>query len=141
MMLVCKDSRVVMKGKKKSGLYILLRETDLVEEANVASNNVSCTELWHKRMGHISDQGLQYISKQGLLGNDHIDHLDFCESCVLGKQHRLSFSKGQHCSREVLEYVHSNLWGPAQIRTYGGNLYFLSIVDDYSRKVWIYLLK
>ena len=40
-----------------------------------------------------------------------------------------------------MEYVHVNLWGPAQTSTHGGKVYFLSIVDDYSRKVWIYLLK
>ena len=105
-MLVSKHSQLVMKGQKRAGLYILLGKIESIEEANVVSNSISRTELWHKRMGHISDQGLQYMSKQGLLGNDHIDHLDFCESCVLGKQHKLSFSKGQHNSKEILEYVH-----------------------------------
>ena len=48
---------------------------------------------------------------------------------------------GSHESKSILEYVHSNLWGPEKTKTHGGNAYFLSIVDDYSRKVWVYLLK
>ncbi|TXG72686.1 hypothetical protein EZV62_001265 [Acer yangbiense] len=33
------------------------------------------------------------------------------------------------------------MWGPSKVSTHGGNRYFLSLIDDHSRKVWIYLLK
>nr|GEW41754.1 retrotransposon protein, putative, Ty1-copia subclass [Tanacetum cinerariifolium] len=33
-----------------------------------------------------------------------------------------------------------DLWGPSQVESLGGKRYFLSIVDDYSRRVWVYLL-
>ncbi|TXG68247.1 hypothetical protein EZV62_003182 [Acer yangbiense] len=35
----------------------------------------------------------------------------------------------------------NDLWGPSKVSTHGGNRYFLSLIDDHSRKVWIYLLK
>lgn len=41
----------------------------------------------------------------------------------------------------ILDYVHSDLWGPSPTISYGGSSYFVSFIDDYSRKVWIYLLK
>ncbi|KAH9647613.1 hypothetical protein KPL70_025255 [Citrus sinensis] len=44
-------------------------------------------------------------------------------------------------SNDKLEYVHSDLWGPAQQVSLGGNSYFLSIIDDYSMRVWVYTLK
>ena len=81
------------------------------------------------------------MSSQGLLGKDKISKIQFCDHCVLGKQHRLKFGTGSHTSSQVLEYLHSDLWGPVRVPTHGGNLYFLSIVDDYSRKVCTYLLK
>ncbi|GKA57424.1 retrovirus-related pol polyprotein from transposon TNT 1-94 [Tanacetum coccineum] len=34
----------------------------------------------------------------------------------------------------VIDYVHSDLWGPSQVESLGGKRYFLSIVDDYSRR-------
>lgn len=37
--------------------------------------------------------------------------------------------------------MHSDLWGPSSTITQGRNRYFLSSIDDYSRNVWIYLLK
>ena len=35
----------------------------------------------------------------------------------------------------------TDLWGPSRIESHSGARYFLSLVDDYSRKLWIYVLK
>ena len=41
-----------------------------------------------------------------------------------------------------MEYIHSDLWGaPSTPDSLGGCKYFISFIDDYSRKVWIYFLK
>ena len=40
-----------------------------------------------------------------------------------------------------MDYLYSDLWGPEKVKSHGGNSYFLSIVDDYSRKVWVFLLR
>jgi len=37
--------------------------------------------------------------------------------------------------------VHSDLWGPSRKISLGGACYMLTIIDDYSRKVWPYFLK
>ena len=84
---------------------------------------------------------MNILSRQGLLGKAPIQSLEFCPTCVLGQQHRLSFLKGTHLAKACLEYVHANLWGLTKVQTHGGNKYFLSIIDDFSRKVWIFLLK
>ena len=64
---------------------------------------------------------------------------------MLGKQQKVSFPVSSYPSQsksiDVLEYVHADLWGPSSVATYGGNHYFHSIIDDYSRKVWVLLLK
>lgn len=65
----------------------------------------------------------------------------FCETWVMDKSHRVSFEVGSHTSKRPLDYVHSNLWGSESHPTFGWNRYFLSFVDDYSRKVWVYHLK
>nr|GFA39164.1 retrovirus-related Pol polyprotein from transposon TNT 1-94 [Tanacetum cinerariifolium] len=41
----------------------------------------------------------------------------------------------------VIDYVHSDLWGLSQVESLRGKRYFLSIVDDYSRRVWVYILR
>lgn len=46
-----------------------------------------------------------------------------------------------HISKGPFEYAHSDLWGPSRVMTHGGGSYFLTIIDDFSRKVWIHILK
>lgn len=40
-----------------------------------------------------------------------------------------------------LELVHSDLCGPVHTNSLGGDRFFLTFIDDYSRKIWIYFLK
>lgn len=69
--------------------------------------------------------------------------LPFCDTCVLGKQHKMSFpvSVSRSVSKDVLEYLHADVWGTSSVTSRGGCSYFLSVVDDFSRKVWVFLLK
>ncbi|GJU30342.1 retrovirus-related pol polyprotein from transposon TNT 1-94, partial [Tanacetum coccineum] len=90
---------------------------------------------------HMSEAGLQVLEKQGLFGKKSLGKLDFCENCVLGKSLRVSFGVERHTTQRVIDYVHSDLWGPSQVESLGGKRYFLSIVDDYSRRVWVYILR
>ena len=52
-----------------------------------------------------------------------------------------SFSIANHLAKACLEYIHADLWGPVQVQTHGGNKYFLSLINDFSRKVWVFLLQ
>ena len=42
---------------------------------------------------------------------------------------------------DVLHVVYSNVCGPFDVPSLGGNKYFVSFVDDLSRKLWLYLNK
>ena len=37
--------------------------------------------------------------------------------------------------------VHSDVWGPAPVASYAGNKYFVTFIDDFSRKVWVFAIK
>ncbi|CAM9000445.1 unnamed protein product [Rhodiola kirilowii] len=138
-MHVYKNNKCVLTGSKMSGLYILNGVCCNAAYANVEEHED--TVKWHFRLGHISHRGLTELGKQGILDKAVINDLPFCECCVLAKQHKLSSSAGVHLSKHVLDYVHADLWGPEGHETHGGNKYFMSIVDDFSRFVWTFLLK
>ena len=53
----------------------------------------------------------------------------------------MPFSASTHISDQPFDLVHCDLWGPFSIPTIDGYKYFLTIVDDFSRCTWIYLLK
>jgi transposase InsO family protein len=60
---------------------------------------------------------------------------------VFGKQTLLKFSRSIHTTKAILDYVHTNLWGDTPVTSIGGGKYLLIFIDDFSRKVWVYILK
>ncbi|CAL9018853.1 unnamed protein product [Prunus brigantina] len=47
----------------------------------------------------------------------------------------------ENMSTGVLDYIHSNVWGPALVKSLGGARYYVGFLDDFSRKVWVYSMK
>ncbi|KAH9723411.1 Integrase catalytic domain-containing protein [Citrus sinensis] len=117
---IMNETEMVMRGVKKNGLYVLEGSSVPGAAAMPAVSDVNRTMLWHLRLGHMSIRGMQELSKQGLLCGDNIDELDFCENCIFGKAHRSKFTKGMHVSKQPLDYVHADLWGPAQVPSLSG---------------------
>nr|KYP59893.1 Retrovirus-related Pol polyprotein from transposon TNT 1-94 [Cajanus cajan] len=142
-MEINKGSTIVIRGIKKGNLYMLQGSTNLISESiSVADKHtLDLTRLWHMRLGHMSERGMMVLSKQKLLRDHTVKELKFCEHCVLGKHHRSKFPKAQHTTKSTLDYVHSNCWGPSRVPSLGGGRYFLSIIDDYSRMTWIFIMK
>jgi hypothetical protein len=72
-----------------------------------------------------------------------IDSFDmFCERCVIGKHPRSSFPKvTEYRAKNPLELVHTDIYGSIKPSSIGENLYFITFINDFSRKTWIYLLK
>jgi transposase InsO family protein len=65
-----------------------------------------------------------------------------CVSCVLEKHHWDNFYKcaSWHASCP-LQLVHSDLCGPLSSPSFSGCKYFLTFIDDFSRRTWVYFLK
>ena len=61
------------------------------------------------------------------------EKFDFCEHCVFGKQHRVSFSTGVHRTKDTLNHIHSDVWGP-QVLSKGVASYLLILIDDFFQK-------
>ena len=66
---------------------------------------------------------------------------DFCEHCIYGKQSRVRFPSGVTREKGILELVHSDVFGHVSMPSLGGSLYYVSFIDDFSRKTWIYFLR
>ncbi|KAG8471369.1 hypothetical protein CXB51_036995 [Gossypium anomalum] len=108
---------------------------------NVTINDNS-TELWHKRLSHMSEKGLNCLAKKNQLSGLKNATLKNCAHCLAGKQRRVSFrSCPPHRKSELLELVHSDVCGLIKVRSHGGALYFVTFIDDCSRKLWVYTLK
>jgi transposase InsO family protein len=70
----------------------------------------------------------------------NVDHEGVCKGSVQGRNIKNPFSKSD--SKEgVLEIIHSNVCVPMPSTSLSGYVYYLSFIDDYSRKTWVYFLK
>ena len=98
-------------------------------------------KLWHMWLRHGGEKSLQSFAKQGLLKGIRTGKLVFCEHCVLRKQWRARFGTAIHNTNGILDYVHSNAWGPTKTPSIGGRHHFVTFVDDFSRRVWVYTMK
>ncbi|KAJ4704584.1 Retrovirus-related Pol polyprotein from transposon TNT 1-94 [Melia azedarach] len=140
---VCKGSNVVLKGVKRGTLYFLQGST-LSSSITVASSEIdkdNMTKLWHMRLGHMSARGMQILSKWDLLCGHKVKDLEFYEHCIFGKLHRSKFPKAIHRTKGTLDYIHSDCWGPSRVESLGGHRYFVSMIDDFSRMTWVFIMK
>ena len=85
------------------------------------------------RLEHTGEKSLQALTKQGLLKGVRTCKLDFCEHCVIRKNTKVKFSTSTHYIEGILNYVHTDIWGPTKTASIGDNHYFVTFIDDYSR--------
>ena len=59
----------------------------------------------------------------------------------IGKEHQETFSKSDKKTKGTLELIHSDVCGHMPSISLSGYEYYVTFIDDYSRKTWIYFLK
>lgn len=100
--------------------------------------------IWNYRLGHLNFRDLKDLQRNKMVtGFPLISILvEICEECMQEKQHKGKFSKDTGCKTKYhLEVVNSDVCGPMQVDSIGGNRYFVTFTNDHSRKLWTYLIK
>ena len=127
--------KVIRAGDRVEGPYYL-RGVPRVKALKI--NRSRSTELWHQRLGHPLGRVLQHLPF--VSGSARDIKNKSCDVCPRAKQHRNSFPISNSKASRLFELVHVDLWGPYRTPSLCGSRYFLTIVDDFSRSVWTYLL-
>ena len=58
----------------------------------------------------------------------------------MSKQYRVKFAISSARSAGPLEHVHTDLWGPASVLVRKEVRYFMTLIDNLSKQVWMYFL-
>ena len=95
--------------------------------------------IWHARPGHIGQDRMHRLSREGYLGSLDKIELLICESCLAGKINRKPFGKGTR-AESSLQIIHYDICGPMSVRVRHGASYFITFIDDYSRFGHVYLI-
>ncbi len=99
--------------------------------------------LWHERLSHLNMASLKELDAMvdGMNLKEVLLH-HICEGCIKGKHQRTSFPKdGTTKASQLLEIVHIDVCGPMRTALHGGARYFLTFIDDFSKKTHVYFLK
>jgi transposase InsO family protein len=64
-----------------------------------------------------------------------------CRGCALGKFTKAVFSSSNSRSAGILDLKHTDVCGPMSRVPVSGCEYYLTFIDDHSKKTWIYFLK
>ncbi|KAL0655138.1 hypothetical protein Bca4012_075722 [Brassica carinata] len=129
---------LIRAGEEREGVYCFTRVK--VARVNAASTSKYLSMvLWHHRLGHPS---YKVLSTLPVLDNFKIDSSDFsqCDICFRAKQTRKVFPESFNKADAPFSLIHCDVWGPYRTTSSSGVKYFLTIVDDYSRAVWTYLM-
>jgi transposase InsO family protein len=136
------ERRLVAKIPRASNwLYVL--HANLARPVCYLARAEKDSWRWHACLGHLDFQALKKMANEqwvhGLLKIQQVDQL--CDGCLAGKHRRTPFlEQAQYISKEALELVHGDLCGLIASETPSGKKYFLLLVDDYIRYMWIALL-
>ncbi|KAF5812650.1 putative RNA-directed DNA polymerase [Helianthus annuus] len=128
-----RSGNLIGAGKCEGGLYRLKM---FVEERKAMSVSIS---RWHERLGHTSQERLGKVDF--LKGVSLNLRNKICDSCSKAKHTRSSFNLSEIKTKECFELLHCDVWGKYRFQSLSGANFFLTIVDDYSRHVWVFLIK
>ncbi|KAM1740735.1 hypothetical protein ACFX12_010944 [Malus domestica] len=128
-----RSGKMIGTGTERDGLYYL----DPSKKGTCNNIQTVSPKLWHQRLGHSSHKVTSLLP----LFNNKACDLEKCLICPLAKQTRSPFPLSSISTKSCFELLHIDIWGGYQVASISGAKYFLTIVDDYTRSTWVYLMK
>ena len=84
--VIKKGNLVILKDQKHRSLYSMFVLS--VKEDYISIAEMPTSELWHKRLGHMSQKGMKVLTRFGYLPVLTYDDFAVCEHCFYGKHTR-----------------------------------------------------
>lgn len=125
------NGNLIASGRLENGMFKLNLSAN---RAYTTTKKGADIRLWHKRFGHIGFDSMRFL-------NLKIPNGLKCKICIKGKQSRKPFNVTGDRARKKLEVIHTDVCGPLPVQSIGGNRYFVTFIDDFTRKVFIYAMK
>ncbi|CAI7738879.1 unnamed protein product [Closterium sp. NIES-54] len=95
------------------------------------------TAAWAKASsGNVKDGSLKGLEVKGAA-----KEIGSCPICLETKFTKFPFRSGTGPAKAPLALVHMDVVGPTRAPSLSGSRYFLTIVDDHTRAMWVYPLK
>ena len=111
-------------------------------EQALVHDTVDPNELWHRRLAHVHYRALPLTSKvvEGL-PKIQARHDGVWKGCAKGNNTKKTFPSSESKAEGILEKIHSDVCNLMSSSSLSGYVCYVSFIDDFSRKTWIYFLK
>ncbi|GJT45695.1 putative RNA-directed DNA polymerase [Tanacetum coccineum] len=144
--LLSGNNKRIAHGILSDGLYIIKPNTASAPTPTEFSQSFPTTilshssnlHLWHARLGHPSTHVIKQMKNLPHFTTD-VSKLH-CTICPIAKQTALPFPSSSSYANALFELIHADTWGPYKHLTLNNYKYFLTLVDDYSRTTWTFLI-
>lgn len=138
-----KTGRMLFKGKCEDGLYPLhlpfKKSSQSSRPLAFLGSRVS-SSVWHSRLGHPAHSIVSLLVSNKCLPIEGATKFPFCNSCPLGKSHKLPFNLSNSVSNYPLELLHSDVWTSPTFSN-SGFKYYVIFVYDFSRYTWLFPMR
>nr|GEX12744.1 hypothetical protein [Tanacetum cinerariifolium] len=141
------ESQVLLRVLRENSMYNINLK-NIVPSGDLtclfAKTTIDESNLWHRRLGHISFKTINKMVKGNLvtgLPTKVFKNDNSRVACKKGKQHKAS-CKSKHVTSvdQPLFRRHMDLFGPTFVKSLSKKSYCLVITDDYSRFTWVLFL-
>ena len=111
------------------------------------SGSRATIDTWHHRLGHLNTDDIVRMVHKGMTQGMEIirgnkPSISICEPCIKGKQTRAEICKETDMHADlILGRVFSDVCAMFTTRSHQNFLYFVTFIDDKSRKVFIEAMK
>ena len=130
----CFSRNLIGAGEEREGVYYFTG-ISAARAHKVSKGDNSSGALWHRRLGHPSAGVLFSLSECDQFSST-LGEIKSCDICFRAKETREVFNDSINKASDYFSLVHADVWGPYRTPSTSGAVYFLTLVDDYSRTVW-----
>lgn len=128
------NGKIIATGSLTNDMFKL--NTVSNEIAYSANLNHDHLLPWHRRLAHAS------VSKLSVLFKVDSKKCIECITCAAkGKHAQRASNNTGHRARGLLDLIHTDVCGPMSVNSIGGSRFFVTFIDDHSRKVFVYNIK
>ena len=95
------------------GVIVMFSLSKKIKKTRSISSLKKRTMMWHQRLGHVGEKGLRTQHGKGMVEGMSNYSLDFYfyEHCVYGKKNQVIFPSVAMREKEILQLVHSDVFG------------------------------
>ena len=131
-------NKTILQGPCVKGLYAMEHYFRVQPQALLSTDANGV--IWHQRLGHPNSNLMHSLIKQFQLPIH--GSLNFnCNACNVAKSHKLPFSESHSHTSKPFQLLHMDVWGPAPIPSFQGFRYYLLILDDYTKYIWLFPMR